>query len=89
MSGVASGICAPGQGRLMTIQPFRLLDTFAEAVPEGVPSTRRAPDLSVSIRRLRKSYAGRTTSCGALISTSMPASLSRLSAAAAAAKALC
>ena len=40
----------------MTIQPFRLLDTFAEAVPEGVPSTRRAPDLSVSIRRLRKSY---------------------------------
>ncbi len=30
--------------------------TFAEAAPEGVPATRRAPGFAVSIRRLRKSF---------------------------------
>ena len=40
----------------MTIQPFRLLDTFAEAMPEAVPSAQRFPDLAVSIRGLRKWY---------------------------------
>jgi sulfonate transport system ATP-binding protein len=40
----------------MTIQPFRLLDTFAEAMPEADPSAQRFPDLAVSIRGLRKWY---------------------------------
>jgi sulfonate transport system ATP-binding protein len=40
----------------MTIQPFRLLDTFAEAIPEAVPSPQPLPDLAVSIRGLRKWY---------------------------------
>jgi sulfonate transport system ATP-binding protein len=40
----------------MTIQPVRLLDTFAEATPEAAPSVQRLPDLAVSIRGLRKWY---------------------------------
>ena len=40
----------------MTIQPVRLLDTFAEATSEATPSVQPLPDLAVSIRGLRKWY---------------------------------
>ena len=45
VSGLASGVSTPGRGRVMTIQPVRLLDTFAEATSEAVPSVQPSPDL--------------------------------------------
>ena len=40
----------------MTIQPVRLLDTFAEALPDASASAQRLPDVAVGIRGLRKWY---------------------------------
>jgi sulfonate transport system ATP-binding protein len=40
----------------MTIQPVRLLDTFAEAISEAPPAAQRSPNVAVTIRGLRKRY---------------------------------
>ena len=40
----------------MTIQPVRLLDTFAEALPDASASAQRLPDVAVGISGLRKWY---------------------------------
>jgi sulfonate transport system ATP-binding protein len=40
----------------MTVQPVRLLDTFAEAISDAPPAAQRSPSVAVTIRGLRKRY---------------------------------